>query len=254
MRHRTVTAVAGAVVVAGLGAWCGWLSAFHRTSGRAELTWLVTTAAVVAVDVALWDHRRDAPAASPWPRPGPGGARHALTGVAPWLVLIAVAAGWDSLGIDTGPHQYHLTISALAQAYRPLNAALLLVWILVGVGYGAARSRLTTASAVAVTGAPLDLGERRGAGGSTGGHAALLAGVPGLVAHRGAAGGPALLLPSSPPVGIAFWIAVPVAAVAMDVVARRSSGRVATGAEFVRFVSSATWANLVLVALWLAAG
>ena len=53
----------------------------------------------------------------------------------------AVALAWDVLGIDTGPHQYHLTISALAQAYRPLNAALLLVWMLVGVGYEAARVR-----------------------------------------------------------------------------------------------------------------
>ena len=57
-----------------------------------------------------------------------------------------VALAWDVLGIDTGPHEYHLTISALAQAYRPLNAALLLVWMLAGVGYGAARARAPVAS------------------------------------------------------------------------------------------------------------
>ena len=59
--------------------------------------------------------------------------------VMPWLILVLVAVAWDVLGIDTGPHQYHLTISALAQAYRPLNAALVLFWILAGVGYEMAR-------------------------------------------------------------------------------------------------------------------
>ena len=61
-------------------------------------------------------------------------------------MLLAVALAWDVLGIDTGPHQYHLTISALAQAYRPLNAGLLLVWMLVGVGYQAARVRAPSAN------------------------------------------------------------------------------------------------------------
>ena len=71
-----------------------------------------------------------------------GGSGPALRGVAPWLVLIVVLIAWEILGIDTGPHQYHLTISALAQAYRPLNAGLLLVWMLVGIGYEAARVRV----------------------------------------------------------------------------------------------------------------
>ena len=35
----------------------------------------------------------------------------------------------------------HLTISALAQAFRALNAALLLVWMLAGLGYGLTRAR-----------------------------------------------------------------------------------------------------------------
>ena len=69
----------------------------------------------------------------------------ALRGVAPWILLVVVALAWDVLGIDTGPHQYHLTISALAQAYRPLNAALLLTWMLAGVGYEAARARAPAA-------------------------------------------------------------------------------------------------------------
>src|SRR5262249_16103600 len=161
---------------------------------------------------------------------------------------IVVAAAWDALGIDTGPHQYHLTISALAQAYRPLNAALLLVWILGGIGYGAARSRRTTAASTDTAAGASDAaaGLRRTAGG----HAVALVGLPGLVAHTGAAAGatagPALLLPSSPPVGVAFWVAVPVAAVVIEMAARHSSGARATAAEFVRFISNASWGNVAL--------
>ena len=104
--------------------------------------------AVLLVDLALWRGKtgrrlawRLEPARDPWPRIDRGGPGPALRGVAPWLMLLLVTLAWDVLGIDTGPHQYHLTISALAQAYRPLNAALLLVWMLVGIGYEAARVR-----------------------------------------------------------------------------------------------------------------
>src|SRR6202161_2403477 len=81
------------------------------------------------------------PAREPWPRHGRDGSGPALRGVARWLALILAVLAWEILGIDSGPHQYHLTISALAQAYRPLNAALLLVWVLIGIGYEAARLR-----------------------------------------------------------------------------------------------------------------
>jgi len=131
-----------------LCAWCGWASGLHRSTLLAEVSWVLSLAAVLAVDLALWRGRRRmrfgwhlVPVAEPWPRPGRGGSRLALRGVAPWIVLFVVALGWDVLGLDTGPHEYHLTISALSQAYRPLNAALLLVWILVGIGFGAARAR-----------------------------------------------------------------------------------------------------------------
>ena len=65
---------------------------------------------------------------------------------------------------------------------------------------------------------------------------------------------PALLLPQSPPVGVAFWVAVPVAAVLIDLTARRSGGRRADAEEFVRFVSTSTVANVALIAAWLFAG
>jgi hypothetical protein len=250
VRRRVVLVAAFAAAAVALGAWCGWVSGYHRTSGGAEITWVASTAAVVVVDVALWKGRRHGSTAPPWPRLGRGGGRRALAGVAPWLALVAAAVAWDALGLDTGPRQYHLTISALAQAYRPLNAALLLVWILAGIGYGTARAKCPAPLAdtpVAETPA-----RERPAGGASG--TASVVGFAGLVTHPAAAAGPALLLPASPATGVAFWIAVPVAAIVIDIVARRSAGSLANGGEFVRFISSAPWADVVLIVAWLGAG
>jgi hypothetical protein len=251
VRGRRFVLVVAAVA---LCAWCGWVSAFHRTSVSAEISWVVSLAAVVAVDVVLRRGRTRRrlgwhlePVADPWPRPGRGGAGAAWRGTAPWLVLILVALAWDVLGIDTGPHRYHLTISALAQAYRPLNAALLMVWMLVGIGYEAARVR-----------APLPELDRRATaatrppdpGASPARCAGLLAAAP---AHA-VSGSPALLLPNSPPVGVAFWVAVPLVALLVDLAARRSDGRVATAEEFVRFISTNPVANVALMVAWAFAG
>jgi hypothetical protein len=244
VRGRRILLVVGALA---LGAWCGWASGFRRSTTAAEITWVVSLAAVVAVDVALWQGSKGRGvgwrlrrAAEPWPRPGRGGGRRALGGLAPWLVLIVVALAWDLLGIDTGRHEAHLTISALAQAYRPLNAALLLVWMLVGVGYEAARARAPRAAA-----RPAGSGEAREG-------VAWCAAIGAPAATHPFA--PALLLPSNRAAGVAFWIAVVVAALAVDVVARRSRGRLATAEEFVRFISTATLANVVLIVAWAFAG
>jgi len=206
--------------------------------------------AVLAFDVALWRGTTIGrasfqlrPAGDPWPRPGRGGAGPALRGVAPWLGLGLVVMAWEVLGIDTGPHQYHLTISALSQVYRPLNAALLLVWALVGVGYEAARVRR-----------PLDdgVGTRHSSAAKAPEDGAAFAVTAGsLGAHHGTT---ALLLPQSPAVGVAFWVAVPIVAVLIDATARWSKGRWATAEELVRFLSSTRPANLALIAAWAIAG
>ena len=158
--------------------------------------------------------------------------------------LILVVLAWEVLGIDSGPHQYHLTISALAQAYRPLNAALLLVWVLIGIGYEAARLRAPIESSRA------RLGEQQPEAPDHGGACALAMGP--LSAHHGA---PALLLPQSPPAGVAFWVFVPVAA------ARHRLGgatlarpHAPSAEEFVRFVSTSRLANYALIAAWAFAG
>ena len=179
----------------------------------------------------------------PWPRTDRGGSGPALSGVAPWLVLIVVLLAWEILGIDTGPHQYHLTISALAQAYRPLNAGLLLVWVLVGIGYEAARVRAPTGSNPArLTGAP-PASPKQGV--------VFTMAIGSLGAHHG---GTALFLPQSPPAGVAFWVAVPLAAVLIDWAARHSEGRSPSAEEFVRFISTSRLANYALIAAWGFAG
>ena len=241
--------VKGSAVVA-LCAWCGWTSGFHRTTAAAEITWLITVTAVIIVDVALWRGTKGGrpawqlqPVSEPWPRPGRGGSGPALRGVAPWLVLIVVLLAWEILGVDTGPHQYHLTISALAQAYRPLNAGLLLVWVLVGIGYEAARVRAPTGR----NAAPPD----RARPGSPNHGGVFTMTMGSLGAHHET---PALLLPQSPPAGLAFWVAVPLAAVLIDWGARRSEGRKASAEEFVRFISTSRSANFALIAAWGFAG
>jgi hypothetical protein len=242
------------VGAAALCAWCGWVSGFHRSSTPAEITWVVSLATVIVLAVLFRRGRRDAPlgwnigtATEPWPRAGRGGGRAALGGVAPWLAVIVAAAAWDALGIDTGPHEYHLTISALSQAYRALNALLLLVWMLVGIGYAAARARApfgplhNDASPDRTTEAERPGGAALyGAGFATGG--------------GGHPAAPALLLPSNRPVGLAFWVGLLAVAVAVDLVARRSAGRRATAEEFARFISTAAVANVALIAAWAFAG
>jgi hypothetical protein len=238
-----------------LCAWCGWVSGFHRSSTPAEITWVVSVAIVVVLAVLFRRGRSGAAfglnigtAAESWPRPGRGGGGEAWRGVAPWLLVIVVAAVWDGLGNDTGPHEYHLTISALSQTYRALNALLLLVWMSVAIGYAAARARAPFGS-LPVDGATGRTGEAERRGG------AVLCGAglaPG--AGDGHALTPALLLPSNRPVGLAFWVGLLVVAVAVDLVARRSAGQLATAEEFARFISTAAVANVVLIAAWAFAG
>ena len=133
--------------------------------------------------------------------------------------------------------------AALAQAYRPLNAALLLAWVLVGIGYEATRVRAPIGDVWALR----DQEDPDFPKGGT----ALAATTMSLGGHHAA---PALLLPQSPPVGVAFWVAVPIVAVLIDVTARRSGGRRADAEELVRFISTSQLVNVALVAAWAFAG
>ncbi len=240
--RRTVVVV---VVLPALCAWCGWASGLHHSTAAAFVAWSVSLAGVVAVDLMLWrgrHHRRFAlhlrPVDHPWPRPGRGGIGPTLIGVVPWLTIALVVVAWEALGIDTGPHRAHLTISALSQAFRPVAAGLWLAWILVGLGYGAARARAP------VGGVP----HRSRPGVPT-------RNLPGAgLFGRHPVGPPGLLLPDSRGAGVAFWLALVVACVLVDVAARRSRGRLAGAGEVVRLISGWAPANVVLTAAWTYAG
>lgn len=229
-----------------LCAWCGWASGFHHSTTPAFATWFASLAGVVVFDALLWRGRRAHRVALhvptvdvPWPRPGQGGRSLILWGLLPWLCLGAVVLAWEVLGIDTGPHEAHLTISALAEAFRGLNAALLLVWIVTGLGYGVARARLAVEQGA--DGAPDRLARR-----ASPGALAVVTGRPTPM--------PALLLPANRAFGVAFWAAVIVVAVVVDLVARRSGGRLASAGELVRLISRPRAANLLLIVLWVYSG
>lgn len=245
---------------AGVVAWCGWVSAYQRATTPAVLTWVVTFIAIVVTDVVLARSGRRKghclaqpltsppqpptppparwPSRHPWPRPGRNGARATLWGVSPWLVLVLAALVWEVLGIDTGRRTPHLTISALAAAYRPLNAALLFVWMMVGLAHGAVRAWPPEP-------APAD----EGSGGS-----GRRPGQPGAGRSLTVWLVPALLLPASRGAGVAFWLAWVTACACVDQVGRRSAGAIPTFDELLRFATRPAWANVLAIAAWSYAG
>ncbi len=129
--------------VRGLSAWCGdEVSAFHRTTAAA-----IATCGIFA---RCGDHgglrgalRRGTrgkrfgshlrPVDDPWPRPGQGGGRLALGACAVIALFAAAITGtcWASTQARTVPPHHQCAGPGL----RPLNAALLLAWMLAGIGY-----------------------------------------------------------------------------------------------------------------------
>jgi hypothetical protein len=232
--------------LAALFAWCGWVSGFHRGTNAAIETWGVSVVAVVVINVVgirglagRPPKIRLAPDTSPTAAERPERPHRVLGLSVPWLVLVAITLCWELLGIDTGPDVPHLTISALSEAYRPLNAALLLWWISVGFGYAAALARRPLDSK------PIDAATGPGQGSAP----AFLVGA----GHSGGRGF-ALLLPHVRAAGVAFWIAVIAAGVVIDRVGRVSYGRIATAEQFVRSISRTRLARSALIAAWLFAG
>ncbi|MGO9334874.1 MAG: hypothetical protein ACLQCU_12655 [Acidimicrobiales bacterium] len=127
MRSWRVGAVSLTVAVLLASAWAsGW----HRFTWGARLGTLSCALAVLGVGL-YWRHRQanarssGSDGAAPLPA-----VNH--TGAALWLVVILVAAVWDVLGLLTPPGQHHLTLSALALAYRPLHALLFACWLAIG--------------------------------------------------------------------------------------------------------------------------
>ena len=117
--------LAGAILLAS-----AWASGWHRFTWGARLGMFGCALAVLGVGL-FWRHRRPnarssgSDGAAPLPA-----VNH--TGAALWLVVILVAAVWDVLGLLTPPGQHHLTLSAIALAYRSLHALLFACWLAIG--------------------------------------------------------------------------------------------------------------------------
>lgn len=300
-----------ALAVGVLLAWCGWASAYRAGTNGGKVIWAVSLAVVAVVGVVAdgawrrghrqWVAPRPVPA---WPAPERAdGRRSVLRGMAPWLVLALVVVAWEALGIDTGRHQPHLTLSALTLAFRPMRAATLAVWTGLGLGFVAVRLRARavpdakrprgrrlspgTPHAAVVLGALLvgtvvalhrsvlsARGVRSGvaarvaspvliARGAPSGAVARVAGsVPARVISTATAGlGLArhgfllgLLEGDSRAVGVGFWIGVVVVAGALEVMARRSAGRLCTFEQLLRWISEPVLAEVVTIAAWVYAG
>lgn len=194
------------------------------------MAWSLSTATVVAVDSVLARRRKTSPLGRPagaGPSTSTAAARRARAG-APWLVLVAIAVVWEVLAIDTGRRAPHLTVSALALAFRPLEAALYLVWLGVGLLYGVAAGTGRKGAVRAGSGAPS----------STRPALSLLA----------------LLLPHSRAAGVAFWVVFAGAALATEGAGRLSNGRTATATEALSALRESRGARIVLPLAWAYAG
>ncbi len=65
---------------------------------------------------------------------------------------------------------------------------------------------------------------------------------------------PALLLPESQPAGVTFWVGIVAVGFCLDLVARRSDGRLADAEELLRFISTSQVGKVLLVIVWSYAG
>ncbi|MHB1508803.1 MAG: hypothetical protein ACYCST_13245 [Acidimicrobiales bacterium] len=247
-----------------LCAWCGWASSYRLSTWQSWATWLASLLVVVAAYVAISRGRRglrlglEVPAVARWQVTkgvGPGnpvGVSTALVRLSPWLLLALAILTWEALGIDTGTHAPHLTISALSQTFRALHAALLAVWMAVGIGYAIATAGIQTHGRTA--------GDPSGSGvvaGLLGGWSERAANqyrlVPGPdLSHRTAV--LALLLGRSRAVGVAFWVGVAICSALIETAARHSHERIPDFLRVLELVSRPVPARLVLIAAWTFAG
>lgn len=239
MRYRRLLlAIAAALLVA----WCAWASAFPAGTRDGQLVWLVSLAGVLAA-AGIAQLRAKRYQRLPAYRTRPASREQVLRWLAPWLVLALIILAWEILGIDTGRHEPHLTISALTLAFRPLRALILAVWVCVGIYFAEVRSRRSEQRSKAATANPVTPPDTLA--GVSLFTSAILLGHGHLLA---------LLEGDSRAVGVAFWIGVGACGLVVESVARRSTGRVATFGELLAFVSRPPVARLLLAAAWVYAG
>ncbi len=247
-----------------LGAWCGWASAYRLSTWQSWTTWFASLLVVLAAYAVISRGRRGlrlglaVPVRERWQvtkevAPGdPVGLSRTLLGLSPWIALGVVILAWEALGIDTGRHSPHLTISALSQAFRALHAALLAVWMAVGIGYAFATAGTTRHARTSG-----DLPGSVMATGPLGGWTARASDEYRLVlGHHISQGATvlALLLGHSRAVGVAFWVGVGVCATLIEAAARHSYERVPDFLQVLELMSRRRPARVVVVAAWTFAG
>lgn len=240
MRLRRGLVGLGAALVAG---WSAVASAWPPGSRAGEVAFAVSVALVLAGAAALRRLVSTEAAAAGNERLASVGPRDEglLRWLGPWLVLGVVVAIWEALGIATGRHEPHLTLSALTLHYRSVRAGALAGWLWVGLCFGLAR----TATRAAASGVP-DAAAPSG----------LAAGPVAAAGHLGRApvAELALLEGRSRAVGVGFWLGVVVAAAVIELVARRSAGKLADFVALLAFVSRPFVPRVLEAAAWAYAG
>lgn len=304
-RVRYRRAALGALIAAGL-AWCGWASAFAAGTRAGQSVWVVSLAGVVVADLVIsWvpGHHGVSPltpgsdigAAEPLRRtsPPPEAVGYSWAALWPWVAMVVVVVVWEILGIDTGPHQPHLTLSALTLAFRGMRAATLTVWIALGIGFALVRRRVRAdrgvdrgqlsdrrlgvgvARSIRNTGSVRRPGAGSGSGslvvapvialgalgavvGSAGsgfaGHGFAGSGYGARIGGSGFGVLVALLLGDSRAVGVGFWIGVVVCGLLVELAARRLRAGIATFETVLRLVTGPPVARIVAVGAWVYAG
>lgn len=250
--------LSGALLVIAVCAWCGWASAYRLSTWQAWVTWLASLLIVMGAWVALRRGRQGLRfgwlihAVPSWPSDPHAPRARTLQGLSPWILLCVLILAWEILGIDTGRHTPHLTISALSQDFRPVHAAMLAVWIATGVAYGVARASLSPTSAGPICDSVVALLPVVGLARLS---AIAMSHRPGfldLLSYRAVL--LSLLLGRSRAVGVAFWIGVLVCATAVDLAARGSAARIPSFLQLLQLVSRPAVARFALVVTWTFAG
>ncbi len=225
MRSWRVGAVLLAVAILLASAWAsGW----HRFTWGARSGTFGCVLAVLGVGL-LWRHRQPSARSS-----GSDGAaplpvvNH--TGAALWLVVILVAVVWDVLGLLTPPRP--------APPHSERHGA-----------------RLPTPPCAAVC---LLVGHRMGARVRTDAPARAVVAMP-SASHLGAALGAAcrtfsVVIGSSKPIALAFWLAVIAALSTLEALTHLTRGPVPSAGDLVARYLHRTVLRVVAIAVWLYAG
>ena len=216
-----------------LGTWCGFVSGFHRSTAAAVATWCVSFLAVIgstgcSTVIGAASNSRS----SPCPQTELAGPSRCRPRQNPsWHFAVASPPPRDRR-LGGARHRHRPAFRSLddqrpRESYRAIDAALLFVWILVGIGYGIMRPRTPADDGSS----PRDANDAGVASSSAAIAVAMRPETPVL----------GVLLPNNRAAGVTFWVGSVGTCVLADVTARvheratRDRGRILeTGLETTR--------------------